>query len=126
MARAKDPLRRNAIHLLFKEYKNRITKLSRNSKANHYHNFFVQNKANLLKTWKGIKSIINTSTSSNNDINTLIHENRTITDKTEISNTFNSYFINVPKNIEKTIPKSKKEYKDYLKNSNPQSSDHST
>ena len=37
-----------------------INILTRNSKANHYQNFFQERKENILETSEGIKSIINT------------------------------------------------------------------
>ena len=42
-----------------KRYKNNLVKLTRTSKANHYNNFFKENKLNFLKPWNGIREIIN-------------------------------------------------------------------
>ena len=58
MLRAKDPTRKQELKEKYKTYKNRLAKLTRNSKANHFNKFFYQNKSNLLKVWDGIKSII--------------------------------------------------------------------
>ena len=55
----------------FKRYRNMINILTRNSKANHYQNFFQERKENILETSEGIKSIINTNTTKNKYINCL-------------------------------------------------------
>ena len=68
-----------------KNYKNRLTKLTRNSKANHFNNFFYQNKSNLLKVWDGIKSIINTKpTKIKQDIATIKVDKQIISDKEKL------------------------------------------
>ena len=36
----------------FKRHRNRISILTRNSKANHYQNIFQEHKQNMLKTWE--------------------------------------------------------------------------
>ena len=68
MRRPKDSIRKEELCNTYKTYKNKITKLIRLSKANHYNRFFIENKTNLLKVWHGIKSVINTL-----KLNTLNH-----------------------------------------------------
>ena len=46
MLRAKDPTRKQELKEKYKTYKKRLTKLTRNSKANHFNNCFYQNKSN--------------------------------------------------------------------------------
>ena len=59
--RAKDHIRKDALHNEVKQYRNYINILTRNSKVSHYQNFFQDHKKNLHKTWEGIKMIINMS-----------------------------------------------------------------
>ena len=40
----------------------------RNSKSNHFNNYFDKNKLNLFKTWEGIREIINISKKGKTDI----------------------------------------------------------
>ena len=54
MCRSKDPLNKKELETKVKNYKKVLLKLTRNSKANHFNNFFRENKLNLLKTWEGI------------------------------------------------------------------------
>ena len=53
----------------FKNYRNYLDKITRPSKANHYRNFFEENKKNMLKTWNGIKQVINIDKKSTQKIN---------------------------------------------------------
>ena len=41
MLRAKDPIRKQELKEKYKTYENRLTNLTRNSKANHFNNFFL-------------------------------------------------------------------------------------
>ena len=66
MCCSKDPLNKKELETKVKNYKQVLLKLTRNSKANHFNNFFCENKLNLFKTWEGIREIINTSKKMNN------------------------------------------------------------
>ena len=58
MCRSKDPPNKKELETKVKNYKKVLLKLTRNSKANHFNNFFRENKLNLFKTWEGIREII--------------------------------------------------------------------
>ena len=116
MMRARDPIRKENLHKHFKDYKNRLTKLSRLSKANHYNNFFIENKNNLLKTWEGVKAIINSKKKTRQDINSIKHDGKILTDKKQISEVLNNYFTTIPKEIEEKVVKPKTNFNSYLQN----------
>ena len=117
MRRAKDLNRKEELHAKYKTYKNRILKLTRLSKANHFNRFFIENKTNLLKVWQGIKSIINTKPSKNKQSITALRVNgKIISDKKNIAETMNKFFVDIPKKIESKIKQSKKNFKEYLGN----------
>ena len=61
MCRSKDQLNKKNFGTKVKNYKKVPLKLTGNSKANNFHNFFRGNKLNLFKTWEGIREIINIS-----------------------------------------------------------------
>ena len=120
MRRAKNPIRKEELHNLYKTYKNKITKLTRLSKANHFNLFFTENKTNLLKVWQGIKSIINTKPSkTKQSITTLPVNDLTISNKEDIAETMNKFFVDIPKKIESKIKQSKKDFKQYLGDPSP-------
>ena len=96
--------------------RNRINILTRNSKANNYQNFFQEHKQNMLKTWEGIKSIININTTKNKSVNCLNANNTEETNPFVLSSSFNKFFTTVAKKIESKIVHTPKNYTDYLTN----------
>ena len=50
MCRTKDTLKRQELQIKVKIFKKFILKLTRQNKANHFNNFFQENKLNLFKT----------------------------------------------------------------------------
>ena len=50
--RVKDPIRKDALHNEVKQYRNYINILTKNSKANHYQNFFQDHKKIFTKHGK--------------------------------------------------------------------------
>lgn len=82
----------------YNNYKKIYRRLVRQSKKLHFDRI-IQNSENKCKTvWK----IINNSINNNNNINKnqeIIVNNNLLRDKTEIANTFNSYFVNLPRTI---------------------------
>ena len=73
-----------------------------------------KNKTNLLKVWQGIKSIINTKPSkTKQSITTLRVNDKTTSNKEDIAETMNKFFVDIPKKIESKIKQSKKDFKQY-------------
>ena len=70
--RAKDPIRKDALHNKVKQYRNYINILTRNSKANHYQKFSQDHKKNLQKTWEGVKMVININKPTKKEVTVLI------------------------------------------------------
>ena len=95
-----------------------LLKLTRNSKANHFNNFFRENKLNLFKTWEGIREIINISKKRTTDITSIQNGNKTVTNSYEKASEFNKLFYSIAKQIEETLIKPKHKYYEYLKNPN--------
>ena len=118
MCRTKDPLKREEFVNKVKTYKKYILHLTRESKANHFNNFFQGNKLNLFKTWEGIRKIINTTTKRGKEINCIQIGNKTINNPTKIANNFNNHFTSIAEKIEDNLVKSKFNYSKYLSNPN--------
>lgn len=114
--KAKNPIRKEELHELYKTYKNSITKLTRRSKANYYCQFFEDNKKKLNKVWQGIKEIININKKVSQNIQNINSNGKLITNHKNIANTFNEFFCDIPKHIEKNILKTHKKFQDYLLN----------
>ena len=94
MCWTKNPLKREELVNKVKTYKKYILSLTRKSKANHFNNFFQENKLNLFKTWEGIRKIINITTKGNKEINCIQVGNKTINNP-KIANNFNNHFTSI-------------------------------
>ena len=101
--RTKNSTKREEFHNLFKSYRNFLNKIARLSKVNHYKTFSEENKNKLNKVWAGIKEIININKKNTQQIRNINNNGKLITEKKQIANTFNHFFCNIPKQIEKGI-----------------------
>ena len=99
--RAKNQTRRDELHNLFKKYHNSINKIIKVNKANHYHQYFNINKRNLLKVWEEIKEIIHSKPNTGQTVNSLRINGPLSTNQNQIANSLNTFFCNIPKEIEK-------------------------
>ena len=90
MCQTKNPLKREELVNKVKTYKKYILSLTRKSKANYFNNFYQENKLNILKTWEGIRKIINITTKGSNKINCIQVGNKTINNPVKIANNFTS------------------------------------
>ena len=90
--KAKDEVIKEDYHSKYKEIRNAIVTLCRQSKKMHFQKFFLENANNAKKTWKGIKSIINVNSSMNCQPISLLVNNELITEPKDIANAFNNYF----------------------------------
>ena len=79
-------------------------------------NFFEENKTNLKRTWEGIRNVVNISKKKKTAINSLSYKGKCITDKVEIANSLNEFFVNIGNTVEEKIPQTNKNYKEYLGN----------
>ena len=125
--------KRNLVHTLFiktsdkekkeelksryKKLRNDVTSKIRSKKRKYYEDFFNENSNNLRNTWRGIKSIINLDKNSSSP-NSLIRENKLITDPKEVATEFNKYFSNIAENLQSQIHTEGQNFQNYLKNPN--------
>ena len=110
-----DPVKKENLHVNFKLIRNRVTKLKRESKITYYNNFFEINKNKSSIIWKGIRSLVNIRSSSKKIISLIDENGSKIIIPLSISTHFNKYFASVGANIEKKIPKTNKNFRDYLR-----------
>ena len=97
----------------YKTYRNRLNYLIRAAERQYYQDQISKHKSNLKKSWQIIKTIINKSkyrlSASEFKCN-----GKTITNRRQISEKFNKFFVNVGSNLTKNIPKSRKDLMDYI------------
>ena len=87
------------LHKEYKTLRNRINSILQHSKTNYYKNYFTQYSNNVKKVWIGIKEVINIKSKTHNIPNCIEVNNKAITDKTEICNSFNDYYSTIAENI---------------------------
>ena len=87
------------------------------SKQAYYDKYFERNWNNIKNTWKGIKSLISLKAVASHVPTVLSLDNGdTITNPSDIANTFNNYFASIAETTKKSIKYSHKHFSDYLSN----------
>ena len=102
--------------ITYTQYKNKLTTILRKTMKEYYKCLLETNKNNLKKTRSIIWSVINSCKPSKLKESFLY--NSIITDKNEVSNKFNDYFVNVGKTMAAQIPKSGPSFHKYLPEAN--------
>ena len=90
-------------HQEYKELRNQIVEICRQSKNNHYQQYFLNNAHNTKKTWEAVRSIINIKTSKRSNINSLLVNNQVTNDPKEIADNFNTYFSSIASKLQSKI-----------------------
>ena len=114
--KAKDLNIKSDYHAKYKEVRNLIVTVCRNSKKAYYQNFFANNANNLRNTWKGIKSIIELKNSKKSDPCSLLVDDKLISDPVKIANEYNNYFSTIANNLRNKMFDRNKNFKSYLQN----------
>ena len=101
--RAKDNDTKEKYHRLYKNLRNQLVTLCRDSKMLHYQAFFTKNAKNSKNIWKGINSIVNFKETTNFQIDSLLVENNFTNDSKEIADNMNEYFSTVANQLQEKI-----------------------
>jgi hypothetical protein len=75
-----------------------------------------QNKNNIKRTWSVLKITIGNNNDTSSITQSFNIKNVNITDKTEIGEAFNNNLSKIGQSIRQNVPKSKRNYNDFLKN----------
>ena len=78
-------------------------KFIRLTKIRYYSDQFDKNRPNIRHTWSTIKEILNRCTDKKDFPTFFTIKGETITDKTDLSNNFNSFFANIGANLSSDI-----------------------
>ena len=84
-------------------YKNKLTHILRVAKKQYFIKLFSDLKGNMKKTWEQINSILG-KTKKSTMISEIVYDNRKLKSNRHIANAFNTYFVNIGKNLAKSIP----------------------
>ena len=92
-------------HISFnlKSYNKILKKLIRQARIQYYSDQFDRNKSNIRHTWSTIKEILNKCKDKKEFPAFFTIKDEHVTDKTDISNNFNSFFANIGTNLSNNI-----------------------
>ena len=111
---AKDPQVKERYHKEYKDYRNMLSTILKQSKTNYYNHYFETNWNSIKNTGKGIKSILNVKNISADIPKSL--DGTTVSNPKAISSIFNNYFFSIANKIRLNILFSHKHFSDFLKN----------
>jgi len=100
----------------YKIFLNVFNKLKRTMKRNYFANMIEQNKNNMKQTWLVLKKAIGKHNDKLSIVQNFTINNVNVTDKSEIAEEFNNYFSKIGESTGQSVPKSQRNYNDYLKN----------
>ena len=112
----KDPQVKERYHKKYKNYRNMLSTILKQSKTNYYNHCFETNWNSIKNTWKGLKSILNIKNFSADIPKTLNVDGAIISNPVEISNIFNNYFSSITTKTKLNISLSHKHFSDFFKN----------
>ena len=97
-------------------YNNILRKSIRSAKTIYYNSCFQKFRCDIKNTWSTINSVLNRKKKNTTSPQYIKNGYEIHKDKTDISNQFNDYFINIGKNLsDKIVYDGRKTHKDYLK-----------
>ena len=90
----------------YKAYSNKLNRIIRAAKKNHFSKQFELNKENIKYTWKLISKVISTKTVNNQyTIKKLLRDNIIYIDKQSLCDQLNNHFISVGNGLANKLPK---------------------
>ena len=95
----KDVTLKNEAQIKYKQYRNLLSTLMKESKKSYFTNYFQNNLNDLKSTWKGIKNLISLKELPNVAPSNIFDNGRSLTEPQEIANAFDKYFVNVATDI---------------------------
>ena len=97
----------------FNKYRNFLRKTIVAAKRQYYFKYFNMHRTNLKKTWDLINKTINSNCSHENPCRFSLNDEY-ITDKNDIANAFNNFFVNIGQNMARNISSQNISFNSYL------------
>ena len=101
----------------YKTYVKEFNKLKRILKISYYKDSLESNKFDMKKTWNILKQAIGKSNDKSNFPHSFKINDESVTNRTSISESFNTYFSKIGWSTSQNVPLSSKHYRKYLTNS---------
>jgi len=105
----------------YKAYVNLYNRLKRSMKTNYFTQQINENKTNIKKTWAILKQVLGKHRTISTFPDSFTINNKTISSKQEIVNSFNNYFSTIGNLTGQKVKTTNKHFSDYLKNPMPHS-----
>jgi hypothetical protein len=102
---------------LYKQYKNKLTRILRNTERHYYMEQFGKCQNNMKKSWELIKTVINKRKIVKQKNIKLLINGKLTEDKKMIANAFNDFFTEIGENLDKKIPASATDPVSFIKKS---------
>ena len=99
----------------FDDYSKLLNKLIKDAKTTYYNNEFEKYQNDIRKCWQTINCILNRDRNSNNFPSYIKVDGKKVTSHQDIVDNFNNYFTSVGESLAAKIPRAKKSYDTYLK-----------
>jgi len=87
----------------YKEYRNKLNHILRKTEREHYASLIEMHRFNLCKTWNILKEVINKN-KMNIQTSRFCIKNKIVTNEETIAEAFNDFYVNIGRNLSKTIP----------------------
>ena len=108
-------------YLTYVAYRNRYNSVKRLAKHAYYSEKIQQFQHNSKKLWNFLKFVIGKENNKKLSTDSFVVNEEMISDPSLISNKFCNFFSNVGKKLAESIPKSKKNFVDFMEDPNPNS-----
>ena len=105
----------------FKNYNNRYNKLKRKTKSDYFTNKLELYKHDMKRMWTVLKEAIGKQNDKTSIPLTFIIDNKLVSNKHEIVNSFNNYFSKIGLSTSENVPRSQNRISDFLKRPCPHS-----
>ena len=105
----------------YKNYNKLYNKTKRIMKLNYFKNILNENKYNIKNTWKILRRIISKQNDKSSYPSTFSINSNPVTNKSDIAESFNSYFSRIGIQTSRNVPIVNKSFCDYLSNPTPTS-----
>ena len=103
----------------YKYFIKSYNKIKRLAKKIYYTNKFAQNVNDIKRTWEMFRQAMLTKSKQCKHEHVFIIENRETENKSEISNAFNAFFVNIGATIGDAVPQPLNAFTDYLNGNHP-------
>ena len=105
------------IHEAYKKARNDVNKLIKHTKATYYMNAFNHCESNPKEMWRKISDLTNKKTKTT-DVSEIAEGGVTLTDPTEVANSFNKFFSEIGPNLADKLPNPDYPPESYVKSIN--------